>query len=536
MFAFFIASTGLMLQAESIPNWEFLPLGPNYLDPNNFEVNGDSSYFTVNNFNSFRVKASTQYTLFQTHPLETFFGNHQVFAYNSDLVLISSSLTFSYSYSDGDVIAITFTTPANTKYLDLDFEILYQGEDAIDFYPLDEYIVLSEGTTYPGTQEEIIYYEGPNLDYDPVISGNNGYYYTDVNSPVSLATIKSGLIAMDDVDGNITSNIIVFSDGYTSNKNTLGEYPIVFRVSDSSSNTTDFTVYVIVVDNDDPIITGQNNHTFKETSLIPLSYFQSFLTANDNYDGNLTSGITVSVDNYSSNYNVLGTHSIIFTVMDSSSNLGTYTVNVLVEDGTPPVFSGPQSINKGNNATLTLASILSQISALDAVDGNVTANIVVENDNYTRNANRVGSWEIELSCQDALDNTSFYTVTINIADVVQPIFMVNQQIITIELSDNHLGVQDFVKVLVKTKAIADESEVTVILDEYSDNKNTPGTYRVVLGVGEDTMDLEINVIEGLYEQLQEENPNLWQKIINWIVKMWNMVKNFFINLFEIIFK
>lgn len=153
--------------------------------------------------------------------------------------------------------------------------------------------------------------------------------------------------------------------------------------------------------------------------------------------------------------------------------MGTYTVSVVVQDGTPPVFSGPQSINKGNNTTITLASIISQISAFDSVDGNVSSKIVVESDNYSRNSNRVGSWEIELSCQDNLLNTSYYTITVNVTDVVHPLFMINQQVITIELSDNHLGVQDFIKVLVKTKAISEEAVVSVIADEYSDNKNTP---------------------------------------------------------------
>ncbi|HNZ50252.1 MAG TPA: hypothetical protein PLR16_02400 [Bacilli bacterium] len=528
--------TSLSLKAQNIPNWEFLPLGYNYLDPDNFNVSGSYSFFEVSNFNSFRVKPNTEYTLFQTFPTETFFGNHQVTAYDANSVLITSDFVFEYTHYDGNYSTITFTTPANTKYLDIDFEIIYDGSEPCDFYPLDEYIVLWEGTSYPGTQEESVIYEGPDINYDPVISGNNGYYYTDVNNPVSAATIKSGLIAMDDVDGDITSSIIIHSDGYTAHKNTLGEYPIVFQVSDSSQNTTNFTVYVIVVDNDDPVISGKNSHTFKETSLVPLSYFQSFLTATDNYDGVLTNHITVSSDNYSSNYNVLGTHTIIFSVSDSSNNVGTYTVSVVVQDGTPPVFSGPQSINKGNNTTITLASIISQISAFDSVDGNVSSKIVVESDNYSRNSNRVGSWEIELSCQDNLLNTSYYTITVNVTDVVHPLFMINQQVITIELSDNHLGVQDFIKVLVKTKAISEEAVVSVIADEYSDNKNTPGTYKIILGVGDDQMDLEVNVIEGLYEQLQDANPNLWQRIINWFSHIWQVIKGFFINLFEIIFK
>lgn len=40
------------------------------------------------------------------------------------------------------------------------------------------------------------------------------------------------------------------------------------------------------------------------------------------------------------------------------------------------------------------------------------------------------------------------------------------------------------------------------------------------------MDLEVNVIEGLYEQLQDANPNLWQRIINWFSHIWQVIKGF----------
>lgn len=66
--------TSLSLKAQNIPNWEFLPLGYNYLDPDNFNVSGSYSFFEVSNFNSFRVKPNTEYTLFQTFPTETFSG------------------------------------------------------------------------------------------------------------------------------------------------------------------------------------------------------------------------------------------------------------------------------------------------------------------------------------------------------------------------------------------------------------------------------------------------------------------------------
>ncbi|HBP25471.1 MAG TPA: hypothetical protein DD618_00750, partial [Acholeplasmatales bacterium] len=487
-------------------------------------------------FYAFRILPDTEYTLFSTFSNDAFLEGEVLTFYDEDNAFIPATVNCTYTYSEFGVTAITFTTPANAFYQSLAFDILYESAGGYTFFPIDAYAVLSVGDVYPGELLSAINYQGPAIDYAPVINGDDGYYYTDVENPVAVQTIQSGLVAFDDVDGDISSSITIFSDSYTINKAVLGEYPVEFRATDSSQNTASFIVYVVVVDTTAPVISGPSAYSVNETLLTPLSSFSAPLSAMDNYDGDLTASIIVSNDGYSANYNVRGTYQVLFSVTDGSENVGTFTVTVTVEDGIPPVFGGPSIINKANNAELTLASVLSQITATDAVDGVVTANIEVVDENYSRNSSRVGSWEINLSCADSMGNTSYFTLTVVVDDQTIPVFMIDQQVITIELVDNNVGVRDLIKVLVKTKAISDAAAVEVISDEYTENKNTPGTYKIVLGVDDQEMELEVRVVEGLYEQLQDANPTFWEKIRAFFGRIWRASKNFFIDLFEKIFK
>jgi hypothetical protein len=524
------------VKAATFPNWEFLPAGDNYLDPENIDVSGAAPYFHAQSFYPFRILPNTVYTLFSTFSNEAFLGGEILTFYDENHAPISGTVSCTKTNSELGVTALTYTTPADAIYQSLEFEILYESAGGYNFFPIDAYAVLSVGNVYPGVLLSPVNYQGPAIDYAPVITGNDGYYYTDVENPVSVPTIQNGLVAFDDVDGDISESITLFSDGYTINKAVLGEYPVEFRVTDSSQNTASFIVYVVVVDTTPPVISGASAYSANETLLTPLSSFLAPLSATDNYYGNLTASIIVSNDGYSANYNIRGTYQVLFSVTDGSGNVGTYAVTVTVKDGTPPVFGGPSVINKANNATLSLTSAISQITATDAVEGDVTGNISVVEEYYSRNSSRVGSWEIFLSCADSLGNTSYFTLTVVVDDQTLPVFMIDQQVITIELVDNNVGVRDLIKVLVKTKAISDESAVEVISDEYSENKSTPGTYKIVLGVDDQEMELEVRVVEGLYEQLQEANPTFWEKIGAFFSNIWRSSKNFFISLFEKIFK
>ena len=122
-------------------------------------------------------------------------------------------------------------------------------------------IVLCFAAIYILESEDVIVYE--NLK-DAVVSGWNGITENDnpvfvgenevettLSTPTTLAVIKASLTASDLTDGDLTSSIVVTSDMYTGNESTIGEYDIVFSVSDIEGNITTFTVSVIVAE--DPV-------------------------------------------------------------------------------------------------------------------------------------------------------------------------------------------------------------------------------------------------------------------------------------------
>ena len=72
------------------------------------------------------------------------------------------------------------------------------------------------------------------------------------SSPITVDFIKSQLTLSDNVDGNITGNIKVKTDGYTGNERKIGDHKVVFEGKDSAGNTVTHTVTVTVTDGDKP--------------------------------------------------------------------------------------------------------------------------------------------------------------------------------------------------------------------------------------------------------------------------------------------
>ena len=130
-----------------------------------------------------------------------------------------------------------------------------------------------------------------------------GFTYTD-----------EGATAEDDVDGDITVNIVTVN---LVNTAVLGTYTVTYDVSDAAGNpATQVTRTVNVVDTTLPLITL--NGITPVTVEVGSVYTDDGATATDNYDGDLTASIIVGelpVDT-----SVIGTHIITYDVTDSSYN------------------------------------------------------------------------------------------------------------------------------------------------------------------------------------------------------------------------
>ncbi|MFF2497115.1 immunoglobulin-like domain-containing protein [Peribacillus sp. NPDC058075] len=140
----------------------------------------------------------------------------------------------------------------------------------------------------------------------PVISGT-GNKSIKLNSSFNPITKVS---AKDNVDGNMTSKIIVTGTVNTKKK---GTYTLKYTIIDSSKNTATVT-RKITIDGTKPVISGANSKTVGHYSTFNP---KSGVSAKDNLDGSLTSKVKITG---TVNTNKKGTYTLTYTVTDKSKN------------------------------------------------------------------------------------------------------------------------------------------------------------------------------------------------------------------------
>jgi len=172
------------------------------------------------------------------------------FSIGSPTLTAQPSLT--YSTFTTNSVQKTFTQAfTNTTYLGGVFSgivFIYDGHFSVRFLNSSSASVFSEGT-----YNIVLSY----LDEtDPVFSYTSLTYETSYADPITVAEIQAELSVFDNVDGDLTDDIIVDTDEYTGNETTLGDYDVIFSVSDSSDNISYITVTVTVVDDVAPALSG----------------------------------------------------------------------------------------------------------------------------------------------------------------------------------------------------------------------------------------------------------------------------------------
>jgi len=156
----------------------------------------------------------------------------------------------------------------------------------------------------------------------------------------------------------------------------------------------------IVTDTVKPIITLLGNKELNITK--GTIYNDAGATADDNIDGNLTNNI---VTNNLVNINTVGTYTITYNVEDTNHNQAielTRTVNVIevvVVDTVKPVIT----LLGESEVTVTLGTAYNDAgaTATDNIDGDITANIAVNN---LVNTNVIGTYTVSYNVEDASHN------------------------------------------------------------------------------------------------------------------------------------
>lgn len=142
-----------------------------------------------------------------------------------------------------------------------------------------------------------------------------------------------------------------------------------------------------------------------------LDFFSLGLTADDNFDGDVTSNITVDF----SGIDVLsvGSYEVTYTVMDLVGNIARYTITLNIQGSVSPLFADipqNQEIERGENRDLLDLGLM----AFDNVDGDITSNIIVDVTDTTILLK--GEHLITYTITDRAGNETTETITLTVLD------------------------------------------------------------------------------------------------------------------------
>ncbi len=271
---------------------------------------------------------------------------------------------------------------------------------------------------------------GTATDYEPYIPkeeggppefSGGGTFVTSYTEAYALDDIIDNHIsAYDAIDGDVSDSIKVVEDAYTGNESTVGAYEVVLEASDSSDNTAYFDLLVSVIDDVPPVIEGEEavHVDVDEASALTAIIDESF-AFHDEYDGTIDEYSIVS-DDYTGSETVLGAKAVTIEVSDAAGNITSYTFDVVVEDITPPVISGPES----NTVYLSNPKTLDDLLALyEATDNHTPAEEVsLEIIEEAIDFDAVGTYDMVLRGEDASGNQTTKSVEVVIIDDVPPVF------------------------------------------------------------------------------------------------------------------
>ena len=242
------------------------------------------------------------------------------------------------------------------------------------------------------------------------------------DDPVAItvgdAYVDAGATATDDVDGDITANIVTVNNVDVNN---AAQYIITYNVSDAAGNAAAEVTRTVNVN--DPVDTTPPDITLIGDNPVNITvgdtYTDAGATATDDVDGDITANIVVGGDIV--DVNNAAQYIITYNVSDAAGNAAaevTRTVNV-----NDPVDTTPPDITLIGDAVveLNVGDTYNEegATATDNVDGDISANIVIGGD--TVDTNTAGQYIVTYNVSDAAMNAATeVTRTVNVNEEVEP--------------------------------------------------------------------------------------------------------------------
>lgn len=224
----------------------------------------------------------------------------------------------------------------------------------------------------------------------PTIKLNGDKVITlDVNSKYD------DLGATAELNGKDISNRIVKKG--TISTDTVGKYEIIYSITnDKGYRKKNVKRIINVVDLEKPVIILEGKK--KVTVSFGDLYKEFGYTAKDDYDGDLTKNVVI---NGHVNVKKIGTYTLTYTVVDSSSNKVSEKREITVIDNKAPVIDldGKSKVVVKLNGEYKESGF----TALDNYDGDLTDKVKVSG---TINTKKIGLYKLTYSVKDSFGNVA----------------------------------------------------------------------------------------------------------------------------------
>lgn len=459
----------------------YLPGGKNYLDPDNLEVHDT----VMNTIDSIYVKQNQEYTL--SFPDYDLLGDN-IFVVVEGMDVYVDEVPFQEQCShQDDVVVCTFVTSSDEERIHIqiagDYMSLYYSYYQFDYFQLEE----------GGMATEYEPYVPPYVDSGSPSFDGVGAFVTSYDSIVSIEDIiSSHIVAYDEVDGDVSDQILIVSNQYTGNEQIVGEYLVELEVSDTSGNRATFDLYVIVKDEIAPVIVGPEEihvNVDQEWSLEDI--LSNNLSYSDEYDETVQRVVTL--DEYSTFESVIGMYTVVIEVEDQFGNQATHHLTIYVEDQTTPMLNGSSIVDIDVDSPKFLDEIVGELDVSDNYDSTVEIEII--QDEYSGNETQIGTYFADVKLMDSSYNELFVTLTIVVSDNASPVFE-GPVDVTISYTE-FLSIEEIKQMFVIVDNYEELSigDIVVIVNQYESNYSVPGLYLVELEIQDSSGNIATHIIE-----------------------------------------
>lgn len=327
----------------------------------------------------------------------------------------------------------------------------------------------NNGMPIPIIKKEYIKFSAGSYSLNIISSGDQSH--------MKLQLMSSSGIRDLNLNTSFNNNATNFNCEFSSNY----DFHLIFKSSlTESKNLSQITfspITVEQVDNSAPVFDTQ---VFITSSKDPstLEYILSQVKFVDEVDGVITvTKDNITLDTYSSNKYNVGKWQIILTAKDKAGNSATGTLEVWVQDKTPPTITGQTSYTSNMSSPLTESYLRTTLIITDNVDTNFNINLI--SDNFSNNKSIIGTYTVSYNVIDSNGNTSnTFTIAITTVDDIKPTITGTsnynssyQTLIDLETIKSNLVLKD---------NVSDTTAITLQIKEnnYTDNFNTPGTHSI----------------------------------------------------------